>query len=133
MAHSIILGEVTKNLTVLSDEVQGCGFRIANERGRREAACSNSALRPVKECPHGWGGGGVSGALGYAKALEHKAEDALMLVEGDGLYARLAKGLTTTAATWPPPEVKSKLLASSKTKVALLKLRAVKARESARW
>ena len=64
------------------------------ERGRREAGAppSNSALRRVKEFPHGWGGGGISGERVYAKTFEHQAEDTLMLVEGDGFVCALGKG-----------------------------------------
>src|SRR5712664_2557707 len=66
-------------------------------------------LRPVvlgrgEKLPHGWCCGGVSGKLGYAQALERQAKNALMLIESDGLVA-----------TGPPPAVKSRVSASSKT------------------
>ena len=53
------------------------------EAGAQTAGFSNSALLRVKEFPHGWGGGGVSGELGYAETFEHEAEHALMLVEAN--------------------------------------------------
>ena len=62
------------------------------KRGRHEAgAPSKSTLWRAKEFPHGWGCGGVCGEPGYAEAFEHEAEDALMLVEGDGSVCPLGK------------------------------------------
>jgi hypothetical protein len=117
-----------------SVEARACGFRIEarNWRGRREAGARfNSALRRVREFPHGWDGGGVSGELGYAEAFEHEAEDALMLVEGDGFVCALGKRTDDdsgyVAATGSEVEVVG-FVEDNNEKTVVLKLRAVNER-----
>jgi hypothetical protein len=48
--------------------------------GTRRLEALNVLLDLLEEFPHSWSGGGVAGEFCYAEALEHEAEDALVLV-----------------------------------------------------
>lgn len=88
-------------------------------------------LRRVKEFPHGWSGGGVSGELGYAEAFDHEAEDALMLVECDGFVRAFGKRADDdsgyVAATGSEVEVVG-FVKDDNEQAVVLKLRAVNQR-----
>jgi len=88
----------------------------------------SGCLGRVKEFPHGRSCSGVTGALCYAEAFEHEAENALVLVEGDRSVSRLGKRtdddsdhVTTTGS-----EVEiACLIEKDDEEAILLKLRAV--------
>ncbi len=50
-----------------------------------------TALRCSEKFPHGWCRGGISGQLSHAEAFERQAQNALMLIESDGLVATLGQ------------------------------------------
>jgi hypothetical protein len=54
-----------------------------NPSGDKSVGHPSGGLRCVEEFPHSRSCCGVAGALCYAEAFEHEAENALVLVEGD--------------------------------------------------
>ena len=51
----------------------------------------DAALRCIEKLSHGWCRDGISGQLSHAEAFEHKAKNALMLIESYGFVATLGQ------------------------------------------